>query len=286
VSSVWVEQLRCHVRQCFVQRIFSLFFNFDVAHTPSVFLIKMKYFIDFEFIEGFHKPFLGKKRHYIDMISVGIVCEDGREYYAVSKDFDLKKVWNTWQQRTGQGDRNNHEPKEYWLRENVLLPIFKDFYPDNLGNLHHYPTFNYSNMKSVIKNLGKSNGQISEEIKKFVYNPNSVRPLGTNEEIKFYGYYADYDWVLLCSLFGKMIDLPKGFPMYCNDLIQTFKHLVENNKTAICEKFFINPTIDEKNVIKCLKELVIYPKQGNEHNALSDARWNKDLHDFLFSLLR
>jgi 3' exoribonuclease, RNase T-like len=259
----------------------------------------MKYFIDFEFTEGFHKPFLGKKRHYIDMISVGIVCEDGREYYSVSKDFDVEKVWNTWQQRTGQGDRNNHDPKEYWLRENVLLPIFKDFYPDNLSNLHHYPTFNYSNMKSVIKNLGKSNEAIANEIYQFICsidNANEYAGVGsldfgaegylTMNPPKFYGYYADYDWVLFCSLFGKMIDLPKGYPMYCNDLIQIFNDTVENNKTVICEKFCINPTLDVKTVIKELKQLSIYPKQGNEHNALSDARWNRHLHGFLFSLLR
>ena len=51
----------------------------------------MKYFIDCEFIEGFHKPLFGKRRHFIDLISIGIVCEDGREYYAISKEFDPTK---------------------------------------------------------------------------------------------------------------------------------------------------------------------------------------------------
>ena len=27
-----------------------------------------------------------------------------------------------------------------------------------------------------------------------------------------------------------------------------------------------------------------YPKQTNPHNALSDARWNKQLHEFLKTL--
>ena len=27
-----------------------------------------------------------------------------------------------------------------------------------------------------------------------------------------------------------------------------------------------------------------YPKQTNEHNALKDARWNKQLHEFLKQL--
>lgn len=32
----------------------------------------MKYFLDTEFIEGFHKPLFGKRRHFIDLISIAI----------------------------------------------------------------------------------------------------------------------------------------------------------------------------------------------------------------------
>lgn len=37
---------------------------------------------------------------------------------------------------------------------------------------------------------------------------------------EFWAYYADYDWVALCQLYGTMMDLPKGWPMYCRDLKQ------------------------------------------------------------------
>ena len=30
----------------------------------------------------------------IDLISIGIVSSDGSEYYAISKDFNLKEAWN------------------------------------------------------------------------------------------------------------------------------------------------------------------------------------------------
>jgi hypothetical protein len=45
----------------------------------------MRYFIDTEFMEAG-----GNDRHEptIDLISIGVVCEDGREYYAISKEFD------------------------------------------------------------------------------------------------------------------------------------------------------------------------------------------------------
>lgn len=46
----------------------------------------MRYFYDTEFIED------GRT---IELISIGIVAEDGREYYAVSTDFDASRA-NAW----------------------------------------------------------------------------------------------------------------------------------------------------------------------------------------------
>lgn len=43
----------------------------------------MKYFYDTEFIEDGHT---------IDLISIGIVAEDGRMYYAVSTEFDASRA--------------------------------------------------------------------------------------------------------------------------------------------------------------------------------------------------
>lgn len=45
----------------------------------------MKYYIDTEFIEGFYEDRAGKERHSIDLISIGIVCENGRMYSAISR---------------------------------------------------------------------------------------------------------------------------------------------------------------------------------------------------------
>ena len=35
---------------------------------------------------------------------------------------------------------------------------------------------------------------------------------------ELWGWYSAYDHVILCQLFGRMIDLPKGWPMYTKDL--------------------------------------------------------------------
>jgi len=65
---------------------------------------------------------------------------------------------------------------------------------------------------------------------------------------EFWGYYCDYDWVVLCQLFGTMMDLPNGWPMYCNDLCQA------------------------------IGRSIVLPVQHDEHHALADARWIREAY--------
>ena len=216
----------------------------------------MRYFLDTEFLEGTQKKWFGQTKPTIDLISIGIVAEDGREYYAISKDFNLKEAWNRYdiKSMSGKGGigENTHD-KVYWIRDNVLKPIFielraKEVEEYNVAQKRNvildFPTykFDYKSFKKLINKYGKTNKQIAEEIIKFVtpiQNMNKIIPehMQFAEQFKinysepqFYGYYADYDWVAFCWLFGKMIDLPKGFPMYCIDLKQTIDYFENNIK--------------------------------------------------------
>lgn len=211
----------------------------------------MKYFIDTEFFE---------KPGSIQLISIGIVCADGRKYYAVSKDFNLKEVW-----------------KDDWLRENVLRPIHSELCKrvDTYGKTYHwrlFEPFTRKSMRNLIKWYGLTNKQIADGVEAFVKGRQFcdgrlmgeqdwdwVSKVGKRkeiEDIEFYGYYADYDWVVFCWLFGRMIDLPKNFPMYCKDLKQM---------------------MDDKGLDKEWKRLHCPDPEG-EHNALIDAKWNLDLY--------
>lgn len=78
-----------------------------------------------------------------------------------------------------------------------------------------------------------------------------------DEKPEFWGYYADYDWVVLCQMYGAMIALPKGWPRFCMDLKQL----------SVMKG---NPNHPQKPVL--------------EHDALADARWNRDLYKFLMEL--
>ena len=265
----------------------------------------MNYFIDTEFLEGTQKRMFGETKPTIDLISIGIVCEDGREYYAISKDFNLKEAWDRWQQRTGEGDRNNIEPKEYWIRNNVLKPIFDEFYIDAFEA--NMPPFCYRAMKALINRVGKTNKRIAEEIKDFVSLKSVYGKRDTlfiegmssearmayegrmeilkrkNQLPQFYGYYCDYDWVVFCWLFGKMIDLPQGFPMYCIDLKQMLDVKYKDgyyymNYIQVDDTY---PSIIKSGRIDKVEKHPDYPKQTNEHSAIHDARWNFELYKFL-----
>lgn len=265
----------------------------------------MKYFLNTKFFEGSQKKFMKKAVHTIDLISIGIVCEDGREYYAISKDFNLKEAWNRYDLKINKKFHIGPKcGKVYWIRENILgsiynqlanfhincLNILDNSYP-NFGKVHYdgrMLEFNLSTLKFLIKEYGKSNKQISKEIKEFCkpiegeikfveqsnpYNmstKNIQKPIGNRTAPQFYGYYSSYDWVILCCLFGKINNLPKEFPKYCIDLKQT----LDEKESRLMFR-------SDKCGITNIKELHGYPKQISRDNALIDAKWNFELYKFL-----
>ena len=205
----------------------------------------MKYFIDTEFIEGFKKPIkwlptignFNKPYHFIQLISIGIICEDGREYYAISNEY------------------NYHDASE-WVKSNVIAPIyrnqisaFKQQFMD-ISTFHRYIPSSKSNSQIANDAILFCGGYVGEVNSTFRALP------------EFYAYFADYDWVVFCSLFGTMMDLPKWFPMYCRDL----KQMLDDTQEEVDFQ---------------LKEHPNYPKNSNEHNAIDDARWNFKLYNFL-----
>lgn len=147
----------------------------------------MRYFLDTEFIER------GSKRP-IELISIGIVSEDGREFYR-ENSVSLARRWSPW------------------LESNVLPHLSRT--PDVL-------------MKPP---------RIASDILAFV---------GNDSAPEFWGYYSDYDWVVVCQLFGDMNQKPPRFPYRCNDLRQALDHEALHH---------------------------ISQPDDASHHALEDARW-------------
>jgi hypothetical protein len=191
----------------------------------------MKYFLDTEFIEGFKSsyyklPISFKNRHFIDLISIGVYCEDGRSYYAISNEFNPKDA-------------------DDWVKKNVI-----DKLEQKATSFYDSPRLRQNNL------LYKSNRIIAQDLLEFFGCEYQDGFWAAPSGIEVYGYYADYDWVLFCSLFGRMIDLPNGFPMYCKDLKQM---------------------MDERGLTKEWKQKYCPDPEG-EHNALVDAKWNYELY--------
>jgi hypothetical protein len=272
------------------------------------------YYYDTEFLEGTQKRWFGETKPTIDLISIGIVAEDGREYYAISKDFNLKEAWNRYDLKevkchagdvilndgVFRKDSNTVYIKKYWIRDNVLKPIFDElvfkdlsYYAQMFKRIHTWSTeanpknhtFTYKNFKKLINTYGKTNKQIAKEIKIFVANRGDNKDEEwileyeyNKDKPKFYGYYSAYDHVALCWLFGKMIDLPSGFPMYTIDLKQEMDRIVSKSWKDVEMSTWGHTGIED------IKKHHNYPKQTNEHSAIHDARWNKQLHNFIKSL--
>src|ERR1035437_3915470 len=113
----------------------------------------MKYFIDTEFIEGTQRKIFGKTKPTIDLISIGIVSNDGRKYYAISKDFNLKEAWNRHDLLEANTNKNHsmNDIKVYWIRENVLKQIWKE---NSTRAILFGKAFTYKNFKYLLSNYG------------------------------------------------------------------------------------------------------------------------------------
>lgn len=133
----------------------------------------------------------------IDLLSIGLVAENGDEYYAEPEEAKRTRA-------------------DAWVSKNVLPHL-------------HGPI--------------KTRKQIADEVIAFV-----------GDSPEFWAYYADYDWVALCQLYGRMIDLPSGWPMFCRDVKQLAVSLGSPQLPAQSE---------------------------TEHHALADARWVRQAWEFL-----
>ena len=171
----------------------------------------MKIYMDWEFLED------GET---IAPISVALVREDGREYYAVFEDMPWSRIM-----------------KHDWLRANVVssLPVIKH---DGIKPFKK-PFLDLHNPDV------KRRPTIRTEVRRFIVDTPSV---------ELWGWYCAYDHVCLAQLFGRMVDLPSGIPMWTNDLKQEHVRLGE-------------PQMPEQ--------------ASGVHNALADARHIKVMAEHL-----
>jgi len=124
----------------------------------------VRYFYDCEFLED------GRT---IELVSIGVAAEDGREFYAVSTEFDP-------------------ELAVPWVRRNVL-----------------------DKLPSPADPAWRSKARIREDLLTFFAE--------RGDEVELWAWYAAYDHVVLCQLWGAMPALPRLLPRFTHELRQRWE---------------------------------------------------------------
>ena len=168
----------------------------------------------------------------IELISVALVAEDGRSYYAVNRDL---AAW-TW-----RGWRLRHRIRRHaWLMEHVV-PNLPKALGDRRLTMPKRWLFDYAAPEV------KSPARIAAEVAAFIQ---------ATPDVELWANYGAYDHVCLAQLWGPMIALPAGVPMFTHDIQQ--------------ERDRLGLTWND------------LPEQaGGAHNALADARHNQVVRRWL-----
>lgn len=232
----------------------------------------MNYYISTNLLEGCQtKRFLGipygLTQPKSELISVGIVREDGAEYYAVSEEFNLREAW----------DRED-------VRETVLKSIWEEW-------VHHYIwddwSFNYSNFKKNLDLYGKSAQEIQQSIYDFTGQYQDHGGL-TDRNPTFYTILnKKYLFFKSKHVLGDNFILTKGLIL---NLIEYLKDslygdlddcgLSARDTVELREISGIEQRLEW--LLKYSREIPTMPL--NDSNALNKARHNKQLHEFILKL--
>lgn len=165
----------------------------------------------------------------IELISIGLVSGAGGEYYAVNSDAPWARI-------------KAHD----WLMRNVVpsLPLrgrnSLDRYVATPHNSYPKPPLDLLAVDTGDSNV-KPHWVIANEVRDIIQSI---------DDPQLWAWYGAYDHVALAQLWGRMIDLPEGVPMWTNDLEQEAMRLG-------------NPPLPEQ--------------PSGEHNALADARHVREM---------
>jgi len=146
-----------------------------VAEAP----VPYRYFYDCEFIED------GRT---IDLVSIGVVDEHGREFYAISTEFDPT-------------------PALPWVRRNVLDRLPSPGHPAWRSRERIRDDLYAFLVEPLRRKEAAGSGHSSDR----------SRP---TYEIELWAWYGAYDHVVLAQLWGRMPDLPREIPRFTKDLRQ------------------------------------------------------------------
>lgn len=228
----------------------------------------MKAFIDFEFSTIPTANLKTGKTNYssFDLISIGVCTDTQKSFYAISNEFDV-----------------DYAIAHSWMRENVLIHIYNQY--------KHLTKHGFSEkgISEIISIVGFSKREIAIDLYNFL-NPhfakmtdecildilissdqNEDKRLLLSEsknieyipnQVDFYGWHCEPDWVILCELYRNMGSIPIGFGYNMTNVKQT---LLE--------------TATSKEDLEQLKSIL--PENPSLHHPLADAKWTMESYNLI-----
>lgn len=167
----------------------------------------MNLFFDTEFT-GLHKD--------TTLISIGIVAENGKKFYAEFTDYDREQCTS-------------------WISDNVL--------PNTIlgGN------------QDLVKQVGADDNTTTVIAKKELLMIELEKWLNQFDEIQFVSDVCHYDFILLIDIFGEAFDLPKKVSPVCHDINQDIarhydiseRSAFDINREDLVRKYFYCTEINE-----------------------------------------
>lgn len=194
------------------------------------------------------------------LISLGIVAEDGRKFYAEFVDFDVSQC-------------------DDWIKKNVISNLFLpelladstiiervDEWKKNGYEIENLPVISafgliYSTAiteDNTMKVMGDKKW-IAKKLKSW---------LSEFDSVQFVSDVCHYDFVLLIDLFGTAFDLPKNVSPVCHDI-----------NTDISRHYGISEAeAFDKSREEIVLELCGQAMPGRKHNSLYDAEVIKAIY--------
>jgi hypothetical protein len=198
----------------------------------------IKLFFDTEFT-GLHKN--------TTLISIGIISENGKTFYAELTDYD-------------------HNQIDDWLQKNVIENLLYSQPPE--GEQNHYLMTRHSD--NLIGNPIDKSYSFEVRCNKTELKEHLTQWLSQFDKVEMWSDCLSYDWVLFNDIFGHAFNIPSNVYYIPFDICTLFKLKG------------IDPDISREEFSEVVMSVNIN-KHINKHNALFDAKIIKKCYDLLIS---
>lgn len=187
-----------------------------------------------------------------DLISIGLVSETGKGFYAEFIDYDKSKISDI-----------------DWMNSNVINNLFLKDNEEDFGVITKDKPYSIFFKRDITYWIKETLINWLESLKKSKLEKN---------EIQLYSDCSHFDFVLFLSLFGSALDLPEYVSPVCHDInldIANYLNIPESKAFDISRNRLADSFSFRDRLIENLKEILNLKLRGlmslSQHNSFVDA---------------